>query len=294
MESLAHVEEPPPVLYHRIVELWTQAQAHSQSVAEAGKLPSAALPSRKRSVASCTEERLRGPAPFNHDLPRMLGNMSSRHSINFSFDEAAKVKSLLKGIMESQSLAFWLLSALLHWLKELSFVPPDAALFAQVIQSLSLALVSASSSSSTSLATYLQAKRREGVHSHFPSDVVIHFRKDFAASSFEGPHLFAEDVLARVIASSREDSHLDAQLSIAKAFKLLIFCVAGNSDRKASSNQRSNAAASSSSCPKGRGGSTLENRGSKGKSPSSSPKGNASKSQKRSVSLGKGKRNFHK
>ena len=123
-------------------------------MAEAGKLPSAALPSRKRSVASCSEERLRAPAPFNPDLPRMVGNLSSRRSINFSFDEATKVESLLKGIMESQSLAFWLLSALLHWLKELHFVLPDAALFAQLIQSLSLALVSASSSS-TSLATYM-------------------------------------------------------------------------------------------------------------------------------------------
>ena len=60
-ESLAHVEEPSPVLYHRLVELWTQAQALSQSVAEAGKLPSAALPSHKRSVASCAEERLCAP-----------------------------------------------------------------------------------------------------------------------------------------------------------------------------------------------------------------------------------------
>ena len=217
-------------------------------MAEAGKFPSAALPSRKCSVTSCAEECRRGPSPFNPDLPRMVGNLSSRRSIHFSFDEAAKVESLLEGIMESQSLAFWLLSALLHWLKELGFVPLDAALFAQLIQSLSLALVSASSSS-TSLTTYIPAKRREGVLAHFPSHVGIHFRRDLAASSFEGPLMFA-DVLARVSASFREDSHLDAKLSIAKAFKLPIFRAAGNSDRKAS-NQRSNAPTSSSSSLKG-------------------------------------------
>ena len=164
-------------------------------MAEARKLPNVALLSHRRSVASCAEEGLRGHAPFNPDLPRMVGNLSSRRSINFSFDEAAKVESLLKGIMESQSLAFWLLSALLHRLKELDFVPPDAALFAQLVQSLSLALVSASSSSA-SLATYILAKRREGVLAHFPSHVGIHFGKDLAASSFEGPLLFAEDILA--------------------------------------------------------------------------------------------------
>ena len=95
------------------------------------------------------------------------------------------------------------------------------------------------STSSCALASYIQAKRREGILSHFPSHVGTHFRKYLAASSFAGPFLFSEDVLARVIAASREDSHLDAQLSIAKAFKLPVFRGAGHSDRKASSSQRS-------------------------------------------------------
>ena len=45
------------------------------------------------------------------------------------------MKSLLKEVMESQSLVFWLLSALLHWLRELNFLHPDASLLAQLIQS---------------------------------------------------------------------------------------------------------------------------------------------------------------
>ena len=114
---------------------------------------------------------------------------------------------------------------------------PDTSLFAHLIQNLSLALVNASSSAS--LAAYVQAKRREGVLSYFPSHVGIHFRKDLAASSFGGPFLFDDEVLARIIASSREDSYLDAQLSKAKVFKLPVFRGAGNADRKASSNQRS-------------------------------------------------------
>ena len=69
----------------------------------------------------------------------------------------------------------------------------------------------------------MQAKRKEGVLSHFPSHVGTHFRCDLAASSFAGPFLFADDILARVIAACREDLHLDAQLSIAKAFKFPIF-----------------------------------------------------------------------
>ena len=45
-----------------------------------------------------------------------------------------------------------------------------------------------------------------------------------------------DEVLARVIATSREDSHLDAQLSIAKAFPLPVFrAEAKNTGQKASS-----------------------------------------------------------
>ena len=83
--------------------------------------------------------------------------MSSKRSLNLSFDEAAKVESLANGLLDSQSMSFWLLSALLHWLKELGFVPPDPALFEQLVQALSLSFVGAASSSA-SLATYFQAK----------------------------------------------------------------------------------------------------------------------------------------
>ena len=166
-------------------------------------------------------------------------------------------------------------------------------LFAHLIQNLSLALVNAASSSA-SLAAYVQAKHREGVLSHSPSHVGIHFRKDLAASSFAGPFLFDDDVLARIIASSHEDSHLDTQLSIAKAFKLPVFRGAGNADRKASSNQRSEASSSSSSGPRSRGGSNSEDKGAKRKAPPSPRKGRSSKAPKSSASPGRGKWNFRK
>ena len=157
--------------------------------------------------------------------------MSSKRSLSLSFDETAKVESLAKGLLDSQSMSFWRFSALLHWLKELGFVPPDPALFEQLVQSLSLSFVGAASSSAV-LATYFQAKHREGVLSHFPLHVGLHFRRDLASSSFSGPDLFDEEVLARIIAASRENSHLDAQLSVAKAFTLPVFRGARNPDRK--------------------------------------------------------------
>ena len=107
-------------------------------------------------------------------------------------------------------------------------------------------LVTAANSAS-GLAAFMLAKRREGVLSHFPSHAGPHFKKDLAASSFSGPHVFDDEVLARVIAASREDSHLDAQLSIAKAFTLPVFrAEAKNTGRKASSGHGSSTSSSTS------------------------------------------------
>ena len=79
-----------------------------------------------------------------------------------------------------------------------------------------------------------------------------HFKKDLA-SSFSGPHVFDDEVLARVIAASREDSNLDAQLSIAKAFTLPVFRAdTKNPFRKASSGQDSSVSSASSSGFRGR------------------------------------------
>ena len=181
---------------------------------------------------------------MNPAVPRLVGALSNRRSLSFSFEEAARVESLFNGMLAAQSSGFWFFSALLHWLKVLGFEAPDPNLFGQLVQEVSGSLVTATNSSS-GLAAFMLAKRREGVLSHFPPHVGTHFKKDLAASSFSGPHVFDDEVLARVIAASREDSHLDAQLSIAKAFTLPIFrAEAKNPGQKASSAQGSSASTS--------------------------------------------------
>ena len=119
-ETRPCTEELSPILFHRVAELWAEAQQRCHAAAEAGKLPSAALPNCRHSSATCADAQLRCAAPFNTNLPRLVGTLSAKRSLSMSFDEAAKAKSLLKGMMDSQSFAFWLLSTLLHWLKELA------------------------------------------------------------------------------------------------------------------------------------------------------------------------------
>ena len=106
-EIKSRLDDPPPVIFHRVAELWSRAQLHCQSIAESGRLPCAALSPRKHLTASCAEERLCNAAPFNTNLPRLVGSLSGKRLLNLSFDEAAKVESLLKGVLDSQSWAFF-------------------------------------------------------------------------------------------------------------------------------------------------------------------------------------------
>ena len=212
-----------------------------------------ALSSRRRDRGCCSDPTIESSTPMNSLIPRLVGALSNRRSLNFSFEEAARVESLCNGMLAAQSSGFWLFSALLQWLKELGFEAPDSGLFGQLVQEVSGSLVTAANSAS-GLATFMLAKRREGVLSHFPSHVGAHFKKDLAASCFSGPHVFDDEVLAKVIAASREDSHLDVQLSIPKAFTLPVFhAEAKNTGQKASTGQGSSASSASSSGFRGRG-----------------------------------------
>ena len=255
---------------------------------ESGKLPASGLPSHCRGPGSCGEPVLRSAAPFNSSLFRLVGILSSKRSLSFLFDEAAKVESLAKGLLDSHLMSFWLFSTSLHCLKELCFVPPDPALFEQLVQALSLFLVGSASSSAA------LAKRREWVLSHFPVHVGLHFCRDLASSLFLGPYWFDEEVLARVIAASRQDTHLDAQLSLAKGFTLPVFSGARSSDQKASSGQNSAAAASPVSTPRGRGRGSTKSRELGNKISSSPGKGRFSKSPHRGISPSSKWRGFRK
>ena len=206
----AQVAEGSPTLFHRVAELREEHQTRFRAAAESGKAVASALLSRRRDRGCCSDPTIKSSTPMNPFIPWLVGALSSRCSLNFSFEEAARVESLCNGMLAAQSSGFCFFSTILHWLKELGFEAPDPSLFGQLVQEVSGSLVTAANSAS-GLAAIMLTKRREGGLSHFPSHVGPHFKKDLAAASFNGPHVFDDEVLARVIAASREDSHLDAK-----------------------------------------------------------------------------------
>ena len=153
----------------------------------------------------------------------------------------------------------------MNWLKEESFIPSDFVLFEELVQAFSLSMVG-SVSSLVSLATFCQTKRCEAVLSHFPAHVRAHFCA-FLASSFVGLFLFDEDALLWILATSREESAVSANMALVKAVSFPVFG-AGKSDWKASSDQ-SSSAASSSAASRGRGRGVVSDRFRKASSSSS-------------------------
>ena len=146
--------------------------------------------------------------------------------------------------MENQSMAFWCLNALLTWIKQEGFVPGDPGVFDELVSSLSLALVN-STSSLASLATCIAGKRRESYLSHFPANVGGHFKTQLQGSSFQGKHLFEEEVLTRVMGESREDLQAASNARIA-SWSFPVFG-AGKAGRQASGDQSSQASSSTTS-----------------------------------------------
>ena len=144
---------------------------------------------------------------------------------------------MAKHAIETQSVAFWAFNAVIQWLKEEGFTPVEPFIFDELIQSFSLSMVN-STSSLASLATFLKAKRREAILSHFPANVGKHFRTQLQASSFKGEFLFDEEVLQRVLAKSREDSAVSANVALTKVISLPVFGGA-KSGGKASTDQAS-------------------------------------------------------
>ena len=192
-------------------------------------------------------------------------------------------------LLESQSVSLWLFNALLNWLKQEAFAPSNAVLFDELVQAFSLSMVG-STSSLASLATFCQAKHREAVLSHFPAHIGSHFRSSLA-SSFAGPYLFDEEALLQVLAASRKDSALLANVALVKAVCFPVFG-AGKSNQSSSAATRGRgtgsvsdrfrkASASSSSSAS----SSLQDR----KRKAASPVGWASKSPRRSLNNPRGK-----
>ena len=103
LTELAPVLEGAPTLFHRVAELHEEHQARFRAAAEAGKAVASALPSHRKDRGCCSDPVLASSATMNPAIPRLVGALSNRRSLSFSFEEAARVESLCNGKLAAQS-----------------------------------------------------------------------------------------------------------------------------------------------------------------------------------------------
>ena len=283
-----------PILFHCVSEILSEVCNKFASAANAGKTPSSSLPFKKHPLDASSDPQFGKVSPLNPSLARIVGSLAGSRSSGVQFHEIARMEAISRQLLEPQSVSFWLFNALLNWLKQENFVPSDAVLFEELAQAFSLSMVGCTSSLAL-LATFCQVKRREAVLSHFPSHIGLHFHSSMASSSFIGPYLFDDKALLRVLAASREDSAVSANVALVKAVSFPVFG-AGKSDRKVYSDRSSSAAS------RGRGRGSVSDRFRKASASSSaysssqdrkrkstSPAGKSSKSPRCSLNNPRGK-----
>ena len=95
----APVAEGSSTLFHRVAELREEHQARFRVAAEAGKAVASALPSRRRDRGCCSDPTIESSTPMNLSIPRLIGALSNRRSLNFNFEEAARVESLYYSLL---------------------------------------------------------------------------------------------------------------------------------------------------------------------------------------------------
>ena len=88
-----------PTLFHRVSELRVGHCQRFRAATETDKPPSSALPARRRDRAACSDPSLAAATPVNAGIPWLVGSLSNKRSLSFSFDEAVRVESLCKGLL---------------------------------------------------------------------------------------------------------------------------------------------------------------------------------------------------
>ena len=102
----------------------------------------------------------------NLSISRLVRTVASSRTMIFTFGDEYKAESAAKRRLEAQSMSFWFLNAILAWIKDKGFQLSEPQTFEDLIQAMSMSMVS-SSYCPTGLSSFFHSKRRESFLSYF-------------------------------------------------------------------------------------------------------------------------------
>ena len=150
--------------------------------------------------------------------PSLLSLLDRRlkpsHHLGLSICEAAAFEGSLHSQSEALSHSIWVLSALLAFVRLQHFAPEDAALFNNLVTSLSKSLAHQADLTATRTA-FLGLKRWQFFLSHLPSYFSeVSKRAMLSSSVVLASSLFAEDDVTRLLAETQTSSSLRSQQAL--------------------------------------------------------------------------------
>ena len=141
--------------------------------------------------------------------------IGEKAGMSVPLDEMRKVETSLISAQESQSFSMWLLAALLSYIKNAGFVPPDVAMFERLCSSITSAQVRTSERLQR-LQAFSVLNRRKTYLSHAPPSLGDEAKRELLASPIFSQNLFDENTLLETIARHQGDVSTTANQQLVK------------------------------------------------------------------------------
>ena len=200
--------------FERIRSVLSEADSRLASFVASGR-GDFLLPSRSPVYAVHGDFALGGAALVNPSLLSLLDRrLKPSHHLGLSIHEAAAFQGSLRSQSEALSHSMWVLSALLAFVRLQHFAPEDAALFNNLVTSVSKSLAHQANLTATHTA-FLGLNQRQFFLSHLPS----YFSEVSKQAMLLSPvvlasSLFAEDDVTHLLAETQTSSSLRSQQAL--------------------------------------------------------------------------------
>ena len=189
--------------FRAVGNMWSQVEQRWPSLASASRSSFNLLP--RRSAFYKTSDSFAAPV-CNKDLERLFKSpVISRRQVPLSLDSCRRIQEQMLLQRDVSSFLGWMSQTLVQMVLDPNIDIRTSPLFLQVTKSLQLAAVF----------NMLKVVNRELVVSHLQCHVPRHLKEDHMASSLASRSLFDEEVVKRVMAETKEDTQMAANVKIA-------------------------------------------------------------------------------
>ena len=175
------------------------------------------LPLKRRIFSDADDPEFTSPLMVNTDFSRLTGNktIAKTRMGSVSLVDLEKLEKCSLSLLEGNSCALWLMSALLSELNHDGFSPSDPTLFDKAVSSISSTLA-LQTSMAVAMSDFIVSKHQESHLAHVSLPISASQKRDLSISPGSNSSLFDQSLLEKVSGQVKEGSFILSSLSLAK------------------------------------------------------------------------------